>query len=65
MTCRDVTLQGEITRKRDAELNKVRKDFELLAVQHESAEASLRKRHQEAVGELSDQVDGLQRSKSK
>ena len=58
-------LQGEVVRKREAEMMKVKKDFDLLTVQHESSEASLRKRHQEAVNDLSDQVDYLTRSKNK
>jgi hypothetical protein len=42
----------EISRRREAELAKVKKDFELLTVQFESLEASLRKRHQEAMRDL-------------
>ena len=57
--------QSEITRKRDAEVTKLKKDIELVTVQHESSEASLRKRHQEAVNDLSEQVDALTRSRSK
>lgn len=58
-------LQGEATRRREQELVKLKKDFELLSVQHESAEASLRKRHQEALNELNDQVEQLNKYKAK
>lgn len=57
--------QSEISRRREGEVLKLKKDFELLVVQQESSEASLRKRHQEALNDLSDQVDFLGKSKSK
>jgi len=44
---------------------KLRKDIELLTVQHESAEASLRKRHQEAINELTDQIEQLSKHRNK
>ena len=55
----------EINRKKDAEISKVRKDLELLTVQYESQEASLRKKHIEAVNDLSDQVDYLSKNKNR
>lgn len=57
--------QSEINRKREQEVSKLRKDFELLTVQHESQEASLRKRHQDVVNDLSDQLEQLGRARSK
>jgi hypothetical protein len=60
-----VIVQGEATRRREQELIKLKKDFELLSVQHESSEASLRKRHQEALNELNDQVEQLNKYKAK
>jgi len=57
--------QAEASRRREAELAKLRKDYELLVVQHESSETSLRKRHQEAINELSAQIDQLNKHKSK
>jgi len=44
---------------------KLRKDIELLSVQHESSEASLRKRHQEAINELTDQIEQLSKHRNK
>ena len=57
--------QSEISRKREAELTKVKKDMELLVVQYESTEASLRKKHQDALNDLSEQLDHMSRLKSK
>ena len=57
--------QGEATRRREQELVKLRKDIELLTVQHESSEASLRKRHQEAINELNDQIEQLSKHRNK
>ena len=67
LTSRDIccVLQMEINRKKDAEISKVRKDLELLTVQYESQEASLRKKHIEAVNDLSDQVDYLSKNKNR
>lgn len=58
-------LQTEVSRRRETEVMKIKKDFDLAMVQHESAEASLRKRHTDAVNELTDQVEYLTRGKSK
>merc|ERR1712055_1052255 len=49
----------EISKKRESEVNKLRKDVELITVQHESTEHSLRKRYQETINDLSEQVDSL------
>ena len=57
--------QGEATRRREQELVKLRKDIELLSVQHESSEASLRKRHQEALNELTDQLEQSNKQRAK
>jgi len=43
----------------------MKKDFELLSVQHETSEASLRKRHQEALNELTDQLEQSNKQRAK
>ena len=43
----------------------MKKDFELMAVQHETSEASLRKRHQEALNELTDQLEQTSKQRAK
>lgn len=54
-----------MVRKKDAENQKLRKDIELLTIQYEGQEASMRKKHQEALNDLSDQVDYLQKTKNR
>ena len=44
---------------------KLKKDMDLAMVQHESSEVSMRKRHQEVLADLNDQVDVLTRNKQK
>ena len=57
--------QIELSRRRGQENQKLKKDLELLTVQHESSEASLRKRHQEVVTDLSAQLDNANRQRAK
>lgn len=57
--------QHEISRKRESEITKLRKDLELANVQFESAEASLRKRHTEALNDLQDQLDYMSKQRSR
>lgn len=57
--------QSEIARRREYEIQKLKKDYEVLAIQHETSEASLRKRHQEIVNELTDQIEHLNRARAK
>lgn len=57
--------QSELVRRREYELQKLKKEFELLSIQHETSEAALRKRHQETVCELTEQLELLGRNKSK
>jgi len=57
--------QSEISRRREHEVQKLKKDFELMAVQHETSEASLRKRHQEALNELTDQLEQSNKHRAK
>jgi len=57
--------QSEISRRREHEVQKIKKDLELMAVQHETSEASLRKRHQEALNELTDQLEQSNKQRAK
>ena len=57
--------QHEINRKRESELIKYKKDYDLLVVQYESAESSMRKKHTDAVNELNEQLDFLSKNKNK
>ena len=51
------TAQIEAVRRRDQEILKLKKDLELLGIQHDSAEAALKKRHQEALNALAEQLE--------
>lgn len=57
--------QVELNKKREQELLKLRRDLEESALQHEAQLSTLRKKHQDAANELADQVDQLQKVKSK
>lgn len=55
----------EVNKKREAELQRLRRDLEESSVQSEALAASLRKRHSDAVAELSEQCESLQRVRAK
>jgi myosin heavy chain 6/7 len=54
-----------MNKKREAELAKLRRDIEQANVVHEGQLAALRKKHQDAVNEMGDQLDQLQKQKTK
>lgn len=57
--------QVELNKKREQELLKLRRDLEESALQHEAQISALRKKHQDAANEMADQIDQLQKVKSK
>ena len=57
--------QLDLNRRREAELAKLRHDLEEANVQHEFTTSQLRKKHQDAVSEMGDQIDQLQKAKSR
>merc|ERR1719309_1077567 len=57
--------QHELYKKREAELAKIKRDVEESTIQHEAAVAAFRKKHNDAVGEMSDQTDHLSKLKQK
>merc|ERR1719225_1006779 len=57
--------QVELNKKREAELNKLRKDLEEANIQHESLLAGLKKKQQDAIQEMNDQIDQLMKMKAK
>ncbi|NXM82560.1 MYH7 protein, partial [Oenanthe oenanthe] len=57
--------QLELSKKREAEFLKLRRDLEEATLQHEATVAALRKKHADSVGELGEQIDSLQRVKQK
>ncbi|UJR08396.1 hypothetical protein I4U23_012667 [Adineta vaga] len=57
--------QVEMNKKREGELQKLRRDLEEANLQHEATAAQLRKKHQDAVTEMGEQIDQLQKLKNK
>merc|ERR1712212_488179 len=57
--------QVELNKKREAELGKLRRDLEESNIQHEASLASLRKKHNDSVAEMAEQVDHLNKMKAR
>ncbi|XP_071645308.1 myosin heavy chain, muscle isoform X16 [Temnothorax longispinosus] len=57
--------QIELNKKREAELSKLRRDLEEANIQHESSLAILRKKHNDAVAEMGEQIDTLNKLKAR
>jgi len=57
--------QIELNKKREAELAKLRRDLEESNIQHEAALANIRKKHNDAVAEMAEQIDTLNKLKAK
>merc|ERR1719435_663325 len=56
--------QIEMNKKREQELARLRRDLEEANLNQEATAAALRKKHQDAVGEMGDQIDQLQKLKN-
>merc|ERR1711881_480198 len=57
--------QVELNKKREAEVQKLRKDLEEAHIQQEATMMNLRRKHQDAVAEMSEQIDQLSKMKAK
>nr|AAA73080.1 unnamed protein product [Brugia malayi] len=57
--------QVEVNKKREAELAKLRRDLEEANMNHENQLAAIRKKHNDAVAELGDQIEQAQKAKVK
>merc|ERR1711902_12037 len=57
--------QVELNKKREAEVQKLRKDLEEAHISQEATLMSLKKKHQDAVAEMSEQIDQLSKMKAK
>jgi hypothetical protein len=55
----------EISKKREVEITKLRKDLDTANSQIEISESSMRKRYQTTINEMSEQIETLQRQKNK
>lgn len=58
-------MQIEVNKKREAELKRLRRELEESSLQSEALAATLRKRHSDALAELSEQCESLQRTRAK
>lgn len=61
----EISSQLEINRRKEQEFLKLKKDFESNSSQYEESEAVLKKRHQEIINDLNDQLDKASKAKSK
>merc|ERR1711981_687931 len=59
------TAQVELNKKREAEVGKLRKDLEEVNIQNESVLMNLKKKHQDAIQEMTEQIDQLSKIKAK
>jgi len=57
--------QVELNKKREAEVNKLRKDLEEANIQHESTLVSLKKKHADSIAEMNEQCEQLNKMKAK
>merc|ERR1712051_120191 len=57
--------QIELNKKREAEVGKLRKDLEEANIQHEATLIGLKKKHQNAVSEMSEQIEQLSAMKGR
>merc|ERR1712038_1924201 len=57
--------QVELNKKRDFEIGKLRKDLEEAHIQQESTMMNLKRKHQDAIAEMSEQIDQLSKMKAK
>merc|ERR1719244_1877466 len=64
-SCVATAAQIELNKKRETEILKMRKDLEETNISHESTIMSLRKKHQDAITEMSEQCDQLNKIKVK
>merc|ERR1719411_2518216 len=59
------TAQIELNKKREAEVTKLRMDLEEAHIQQESTLVGLKKKHQDAISEMTEQIDQLTKMKGK
>merc|ERR1719339_566315 len=57
--------QMELNKKREAELAKLRRDIEESNIQHEAAVAAFRKKHNDSISEMSEQIEHLTKMKQR
>jgi len=58
-------MQLEANKRREAELQKLRRDLEESHAQNEAQVAAMRKKQQDTINEMSEQLEALQKLKQK
>jgi len=58
-------IQTELSRRREQEVAKLKHDLEMVLGERDMSETALRKRHQEAVSELTQQLETAGRNRTK
>lgn len=57
--------QVELNKRREAEMSKLRRDLEEANLQHEQVMSNLRKKHNDVIAEVSEQLDQLNKHKAR
>jgi hypothetical protein len=57
--------QIELNKRREAEMAKLRRDLEEANIQHEQSMSALRKKNNDSIAELSENLDQLNKNKAK
>merc|ERR1719402_1445553 len=57
--------QIELNKKRESEVSKLRKDLEECKIQHEGTVVSMKKKQQDAIAEMTEQIDQLTKMRAK
>ncbi len=64
-SCGATAAQMELNKRREVEAQRMRKDLEEAAIQQEATILNLRKKHQDAIAEMSEQIEQLNKLKAK
>ena len=64
-SCHATAAQIELNKKRETEIQKMRKDLEENNIHHEAIILSLRKKHQDSIAEMGEQIDQLGKLKAR
>jgi hypothetical protein len=57
--------QIELNRKRETELAKLKEELDNSSLQHETALATMRQKHNAVIADLAEQIDSLNKAKAK
>ena len=55
----------ELNKKRESDIIRLKQDVELANLEYETSLVKIKKKHQEAINEMSDKLEQMQKSKNK